>query len=580
MKKLTLLLLLCWSATYTFGQVAPGNFTGNVESTFQYLNSDSLIGATQPDSKGLLNNYMNVFYTQGNFKAGMRFESYLPRIQGYPATFDGTGLGMRYIGYVNDFVDLTLGSIYEQFGSGLSLRTYENMGLGYDSQLDGVRLKLTPKKGFTVKGVYGYLRYAFLDSRIVHSDGIVRAVDGELHLNEVLKKWESKKLDITLGASFVSKYQRDDNSTLILPENVGCYGGRMRIKYGKIAFDGEYVFKGQDPSEDNQYNFNTGHAAVFNLGYSQKGLGIIVSAKSVDNMSYRADRTKQLQNVLINYLPSLNKTHTYNLVASLYPYATQPVGEMAFQGEVLYTMKKGSKLGGKYGTSIDLNYSSAYRPMRHTSDINPLDSTGVTYTSGLFDISDSLYWRDINFNITKKFSKNFNVIVSYFNITLNNDVATVTKEQGFIRSNVFVLETSYKFNNKQSIRTELQTLFVNRRDSVDVTSPITGETQKVERDFAFYHSGRPVDKGDWVTLLIEYTINSSWFVSVMDQYNFGNPEKAYREHHPYLTIGYVREATRLTVSYGRQRAGLFCVGGVCRPVPASNGLTLSFTHSF
>lgn len=580
MKKLTLLLLLGWSATSTFGQVAPGNFTGNIESTFQYLNADSLIGATQPDSKGLLNTYMNVFYTQGNFKAGMRFESYLPRIQGYPATFDGTGLGMRYIGYANDLVDVTLGSIYEQFGSGLSLRTYENMGLGYDSQLDGVRVKITPKKGFTVKGVYGFLRYAFLDSRIVHSDGIVRGVDGEFHLNEALKKWEAKKLDITLGASFVSKYQRDDNSTLILPENVGCYGGRMRIKYGKIAFDGEYVFKGQDPSEDNLYNYNIGHAAVFNLGYSQKGLGIIVSAKSADNMSYRADRTKQLQNVLINYLPSLNKTHTYNLVASLYPYATQPVGEMAFQGEVLYTIKKGSKLGGKYGTSIDLNYSSAYRPMRHTSGLNPLDSTGVTYTSGLFDMSDSLYWRDINFNITKKFSKNFNVIVSYFNITLNNDVATVTKEQGFIRSNVFVLETGYKFNNKQSIRTELQTLFVNRRDSVDVTNPSTGEIQKVERDFAFYHSGRPVDKGDWVTLLVEYTINSNWFLSVMDQYNFGNSEKKYRAHHPYFSIGYIQESTRLTISYGRQRAGLFCVGGVCRPVPASNGLTLSFTHSF
>ncbi len=580
MKKLTLLLLLGWSATSTFGQVAPGNFTGNIESTFQYLNADSLIGATQPDSKGLLNTYMNVFYTQGNFKAGMRFESYLPRIQGYPATFDGTGLGMRYIGYANDLVDVTLGSFYEQFGSGLSLRTYENMGLGYDSQLDGVRVKITPKKGFTVKGVYGFMRYAFLDSRIVHSDGIVRGVDGEFHLNEALKKWEAKKLDITLGASFVSKYQRDDNSTLILPENVGCYGGRMRIKYGKIAFDGEYVFKGQDPSEDNLYNYNTGHAAVFNLGYSQKGLGIIVSAKSVDNMSYRADRTKQLQNVLINYLPSLNKTHTYNLVASLYPYATQPVGEMAFQGEVLYTIKKGSKLGGKYGTSIDLNYSSAYRPMRHTSGLNPLDSTGVTYTSGLFDMSDSLYWRDINFNITKKFFKNFNVIVSYFNITLNNDVATVTKEHGFIRSNVFVLETGYKFNNKQSIRTELQTLFVNRRDSVDVTNPSTGEIQKFERDFAFYHSGRPVDKGDWVTLLVEYTINSNWFLSVMDQYNFGNSEKKYRAHHPYFSIGYIQESTRLTISYGRQRAGLFCVGGVCRPVPASNGLTLSFTHSF
>ncbi|MEY4602947.1 MAG: hypothetical protein RIT43_239 [Bacteroidota bacterium] len=582
MKKLFLLLLLSATSITSFTQGNAGVFTGNIESTFQYLNADSLIGATQPDSKGLLNSYMNVFYTHGNFRAGMRFESYLPRIQGYPSTFDGTGLGMRYVGYANDFVDVTVGSIYEQFGSGLSLRTYENMGLGYDSQLDGARLKITPKKGFTVKGVYGLLRYAFLDGRIVHSDGIVRGFDGELHVNEVFKSWATKKLDITIGGSFVSKYQRDDNEDLILPENVGCYGGRLRLKYGKVAFDGEYVFKGQDPSEDNQYNFNPGHAAVFNLGYSQKGLGIILSAKSVDNMSYRADRTKQLQNVLINFLPSLNKTHTYNLVASLYPYATQPVGEMAFQGEVLYTFKKGSKLGGKYGTTIDLNYSSAFRPMRHTSAINPLDSTGVTYTSGLFDISDSLYWQDINFNITKKFSKEFSVILSYFNITLNNDVATVTKEHGFIRSNVFVLETQHKLSPVQSLRTELQFLFVNKRDSVDVFDPATLQQTTVERDYPFYTMGAPVpvDKGAWATLLLEYTINSNWFVSVMDQYNFGNPEKKYRAHHPYLTVGYIHEATRVTVSYGRQRAGLFCVGGVCRPVPASNGLTLSFTHSF
>jgi hypothetical protein len=581
MKKLFLLLLANGLTHLPFAQINTGNFTGNVESTFQYLNTDSLIGATQPDSKGLLNTYMNVFYTQGHFKAGMRFESYLPRIQGYPSTFDGTGIGMRYIGYTNDFVDITLGSIYDQFGAGLALRTYENMGLGYDTQLDGARIKITPKKGFTLKGLYGYLRYAFLDSRIVHSAGLVRGFDGEIHLNEVFKPLENKKLDITVGGSFVSKYQTDDNEELILPQNVGCYGGRMRLKYGKFAFDGEYVYKGQDPSVDNNYNFNAGHAAVFNLGYSQKGLGIILSAKSVDNMSFRADRTKQLQNVLINFLPSLNKTHTYNLVASLYPYATQPVGEMAFQGEVLYTFKKGSRMGGKYGMTIDVNYSSAYRPMRHTSGINTSDSTGVTYRSGLFDTSDSLYWQDINFNITRKITKNLSMIFSYFNIVLNNDVATVTKEHGFIRSNVFVLETGYKINKQQSLRTEFQFLFLNRRDSVATTNA-SGQTTKVLRDYPFYHGGSsiPVDKGSWSTILVEYTINSNWFVSVMDQYNFGNPKKSHRAHHPYISIGYIQDATRLTVSYGRQRAGLFCVGGVCRPVPASNGLTVSFTHSF
>jgi hypothetical protein len=45
-------------------------------------------------------------------------------------------------------------------------------------------------------------------------------------------------------------------------------------------------------------------------------------------------------------------------------------------------------------------------------------------------------------------------------------------------------------------------------------------------------------------------------------------------------VGKIWGATRLQAGYGRQNAGLFCVGGVCRFVPASNGLTVTFSHSF
>jgi hypothetical protein len=372
--------------------------------------------------------------------------------------------------------------------------------------------------------------------------------------------FKNKKLDIILGGSFVSKYQRDDNSDLILPENVGVYGGRLKLRFNKFTLDGEYVAKGQDPSQDNNYIYNVGHAAIFNLGFSQKGLGVLLSAKSVDNMSYRSDRTKQLQNALINFLPALTKTHTYNLVSSLYPYATQPVGEIAFQGEVVYTIKKGSRLGGRYGTTINANFSNAYRPMRNTAGINPLDSTGVTYSSGLFNMSDSLYWSDFNISISRKFGRKFNLILNYYNQKLNNDVATVTKENGFLETNVFVIEAGYKITTSQSIRAEIQGLFI--KDKI--------------KNGVFVAA----DKGDWATLLIEYTFNSNWFVSVMDQYNFGNPVASKREHHPYVSLGFIHNATRITASYGRQRAGLFCVGGICRPVPASNGLTFSLTHSF
>ena len=533
------------------------NISGNIESTFQYLNNDSLIGATQPDQKGLINSYMNVFYTHGKFKAGMRVESYLPRIQGYPNRFDGTGIGMRYVGYANDLVDVTLGTFYEQFGSGLALRAYEDRALGYDNLLDGMRLIVRPKRGVVLKGVYGYQRLSFQQGKLIYGDGIVRGVDGEINLNEAVKKLEDFPLTMVLGTSFVSKFQVDDDPSLILPKNVGAYGARAKFSYKNITLDGEYIIKEQDPSNDNSKIYNYGHATVINLSYTKKGLGILLSGKSVDNMSYRSDRTKDLQDVLINYLPSLNKTHTYNLVSTLYPYVTQLLGEVAFQGDVLYTFKKGTKIGGKYGTSINFNVSTTYQPIKHTSSINPLDSTGVAYITRPFDKSDSLYWRDINVNVTKKINKNLSFIFSYFNITINNDVAKISNDAaGIISSHVGVIETAYKINKTNSIRTELQGMFVEKEN------------------------GLIKDKGNWATILVEYSISPSYFFSFMDQYNYGNPIESKRIHYPIITCGYIKDATRFTVSYGRQRAGLFCVGGVCRFVPANNGLTFSFTQSF
>jgi hypothetical protein len=547
-------ILLFLLSVHAFGQ---GNLTGNIESTFQYLNEDSIIGANQPAEKGLINSYMNVFYTYGNFKAGMRLESYLPRIQGYPNRFDGTGIGMRYVGYANDFVDVTLGSFYEQFGTGLSLRAYEDRALGYDNLLDGARLIVRPAKGVVLKGVYGYQRLSFQQGKIVHGAGIVRGIDAEIHLNETFQKLDSMPLDIVIGGSFVSKYQKDDDEQYILPENVATYGGRAKIRYKDVFFDAEYVIKEQDPSSDNNKIFNYGHAAVFNLGYTTKGLGVLFSGKSVDNMSYRSDRNKDLQDLFINYLPSLNKTHTYNLVATLYPYATQPLGEVAYQADVLYTFKKGSLLGGKCGLTIGANYSTTFRPVQHTSGVNLLDSTRVTYQTNPFDKSDSLYWEDINFNITKKFSKKFSMIASYYSIKINNDVAKISNDAvGIIHANIGVLELAYKVNTKHSLRMELQGLFVQKEN------------------------GAIKDKGNWATALIEYSISPNYFFSFMNQYNYGNPDTGKRVNYPIFTCGYIRDATRFMISYGRQRAGLFCVGGVCRFVPASNGLTLSFTQSF
>ena len=102
---------------------------------------------------------------------------------------------------------------------------------------------------------------------------------------------------------------------------------------------GEYAYKINDPSTANNFIYKPGECLLLSGTYSQRGLGIMVSAKRVDNMDYRSNRAATGSALAINYIPAITKIHTYNLSA-YYPYATQPNGEMGLQAEVLYKFKK------------------------------------------------------------------------------------------------------------------------------------------------------------------------------------------------------------------------------------------------
>lgn len=556
-----LLLLLTAGCFSVYGQQLGPNVSGNVETTFQYLNADTLIGANQPAEKTVINNYALINYSLKDFRAGVRFESYLPHLMGYPDRFSGTGIGYKYAGYYTDIIDFTVGNFYEQFGNGMIFRSYEQRQLGLDNAMDGLSLKFRPMAGVEIKAVYGKMRYNFDNGHLVNSDGLVRGFDAAIDFSNFYKLLADSKFKLVIGGSFVSKYQKASHPLYNMPQNVGSYGGRIDMKYGKFFLTGEHVIKENDPSYDNGYIFNNGHATFVTLGYTQKGLGVILYAKSIDNMSYRTDPNASLTDLNINFLPALTKSHTENLAATLYPYATQPVGEVAFQGDIFYKIAKGTKLGGPYGTEINVNFATSYRPVRHTSGINPADSSRVTYKTNLFDKSDSLYYRDFNIEIKRTLNKKWKVGVKYFHFDFNNSVNVVSKDaHGMINCNIAVLDVQYKINKKHSIRAELQGLWTG-------TETIGGVTTKQ-------------DKGDWATFLLEYNISPKFYFAVMDQYNYGNPIESKRIHYLIGTAGYIFGASRISVLYGKQREGIFCIGGVCRAVPATNGLTITFTTSF
>ncbi len=558
MKKLILPSLLGLISTFSTAQQLGPNVTGNVESMFQYLNNDTLIGAVQPAEKAVLNSYALINYSLKGFRAGMRFESYLPHVLGYPDRYSGSGIGYRYAGYYGKQVEFTVGNFYDQFGSGMIFRSYEQRQLGLDNAMDGINIKIMPVPGFQIKGVYGKMRYSFDQGQIINSGGIVRGIDGEIDFGSFYNLLADSKFKMTIGGSFVSKYQKATHALYNMPQNVGSYGGRIDMKYSSFFIGAEHIIKEQDPSFDNSYIYNYGHATLINVGYSKRnGLGIILTGKSIDNMSYRTDPDATLTDLNINFLPALTKSHTYNLAATLYPYATQPVGEVAYQADIFYKIPKKTKLGGKYGTFISFNFATSYAPVRHTSTgsgINLQDSTRIAYKTGLFEKSSTLYYRDINIEIKRKINKKFKVGLKYFHFDFNNDINIVSKEaHGIISSHIGVIDMTYKINRKHSVRMELQGLW-------------TGKDNP--------------DRGNWATVLIEYNISPKFFFAFMDQMNYNNPSSSGSFHYIIGSAGYTMGSSKLMVVYGRQREGIFCIGGVCRAVPATNGLSITFTTSF
>ena len=405
----TLLLFLITSTiAYSQDGVMDGvEIHGNFEVYAQTYNEDSIIGAPNVPEKSGVNAFGNFIATKGSFTAGVRIEAYMPPVQGFSNNYglQPVGAPYRFAQFSKGKFDITVGNFYEQFGNGMILRAYEERALGLDNAFDGLRVKVNPIPGLYIKGLVGNQRFYWQKST-----GYVRAIDGEIAINELVESLMDKKLRLTIGGSFVSKYEAPGIRNFEYPENVASWAGRGQINYGGFSFLGEYVYKFNDPNSDNHYIYRAGQGVLLSATYSQKGFGINLTAKSIDNMHFRANRDAQLNDLFINYLPALTRQHTYNLATTLYPYATQPAGEIGIQGDIIYKIKKGSALGGKYGTTIQVNVaiinSLDTQQITSPNDLDsevylPNDPSREGYKANLWTFGDKIYYRDYNIEIDR-----------------------------------------------------------------------------------------------------------------------------------------------------------------------------------
>lgn len=465
---------------------------------------------------------------------------------GYDPDFGGYGLSHLHVGATFDWGKITVGDVYGQFGSGMVLRLYEDRALGVDNALRGGKIEVTPYKGIYLTALGGKQRRYWN----CYDDGAwgwnykqdaVLGANLELGLQEWIPQLQDAGANLTISGSYVSKYQKADTILFIdpsamqaymynLPKWVGAGSVRAQLQMKGWNTMVEYAYKANDPSILNNYSYNHGEALLMSLSYSQKGLAVLAQVKRSENMSLRSDRQANLIAGTINHMPPFAMQHTY-MLTSLYPYSTDlTANEWAFQGEVRYTWKRGTAMGGKYGTTLKLNASH----IRGTNDT-------------WFGMSEEPYYTDVNLELNKKINKQWYIGAMAMYQTYNK---RIIGKSGIARSGIGVVEAKYAMNKKVQMRAELQYLYSRQYE------------------------------GQWIAALYELSLWRQLVLSGQWMYNIGHAPDATNGHYYTVAATYTHGAHRLMAGYTKTREGFNCSGGVCRYVPEQQGVTLTYNFTW
>ena len=559
-----------------FTQDVLSHLSGSLESNLQWYNNDpEFLEVDYEDEYLRSNSYLRLDYEfLNNFTVGLQLESYEPMaLLNYYKGYEGTDLATYYVNYKNESLNITAGYFYEQFGSGLLLRTYEERQLGWNNALRGGRVIYTPNSYLSATVLYGQMRNAF-----EISDTNLYGVNTNFDITNAFKIESLSNL--SLGLSYVGKQEDFSKNPDFInspntPNLISSYAINLDADFGKFYTSMEYTIKGEDvayqdlggflkPVSDQFYK---GNAFLVDLGYTKKGIGINTTFRRIENMSFFAEsdfsnpKQNQFNMLSVNYIPALTKQQDFAL-GNIYVYQPQArlsiseiagqAGEIGSQIDAFYTIKKGTALGGKYGTKLTANFSYwALLDAKFNDQEQTYDAEFLKFGKKLF--------KDFNIEIRKKWSKTWNSIFTFQNGTTNKGVFTgepvaLANEVDFT---IAVAEATYKFGKGKSIRLEAQHLW---SESFLVASNIAN--------------------GNWAGGTIEVNLNRNLSLYVNDIYNYDNYVEDYQIHYYNFGGSYSKGATRIALNYGRQRGGLLCVGGVCRFVPENTGLSLNLTTAF
>ena len=534
-----------------------GHVSASFESTNHIYSEDKANGFDPSDlvqmkDGGIFatNNYLKLDYYKGNLSAGTQLEGYFPSVVGYPLPVNSLSLSNLYVGWRDESLSVIAGTFYEQLGSGLLFRSWEDRTLGLNNALLGARVTYDLGESVSFRAFYGTPRLGKLPDSEASKSGnrffglglskvSVAAADVSVSVSDMLG-WDD--MSLAIEGSVMNKHE-DISKNL---QDKGCRTNTIGWS-GRVNFDKDgYYFRGEYVDAGNQlvnifFDAERGNAQLIEFGYNRRGLGLSVTGRRMERMNQKivtdpsGDNGYLSSANVLSYRPAMSTQYTY-MLTTLNPYNPEiggnfmKAGEIGGQIDAFYNFRRGTKLGGKRGMKMHANFSTYYS----------LNSTGGT-KDGEF------LFKDFSFDVEKQWTKKFKMNLLYSMQDYNKEDLDWSHSQVYIgKSHIFVADLLYKWTSTFSTRMELQYL------SSD--------------DY----------QGDWMAGLLELSLAPHWSVYASDMYNHG----ASGIHYYNGGLSYAVSNIRLAAGYGRYRAGFICSGGVCREIPAYTGANLTLTASF
>ena len=505
-----------------------GSFSGALEANGNIFIRDTEIGAAgipQYDRQKFgAETWLNLNYRNWGFDVGVRFDLFNnSNLLNPNSSYTDQGIGRWFIKKSINKLHISAGYLYDQIGSGIIFRTYEERPLLIDNALYGARLVYDLSDDWSIKAFTGRHKKQFE----LH-DPIVKGAS----IEGFLSFGEESPVTLAPGIGMVNRTFDDGTMESIVGVLTNYLEiDRFKPKYNVYATSlyntlsvkkWTWYIEGAIKSDDVFVDPNVsrtlftgaqslgklvgreGSVLYSSLSYAAKGIGITIEGKRTENFVFRTDPFQALNNGFVSFIPPMFRQNTYRLTARYSP-ATQEIGELAYQVDVLYALNK------KW--SFEANFSN------------------------ITDLDDNLLYREYLLQALYKYERKWQLIFGVQRQEYDQDVYQGKPGVPMVEAITPYAEWLYRFSRKRALRVELQYM-------------------NTDEDF-----------GSWVFALAEYSIAPHWLFEVSDMYNI-DPKKTDKLHYPTVGIVYSNKSNRFAARYVKQVEGVVCTGGICRLEPA------------